>query len=49
MVQGIFIILEPYRLHKMERLESHFLLMALMRDKDPLHIINKGQIYFTNH
>jgi hypothetical protein len=40
MVQGIFIILERYRLQGMERLESHFLLMTLMRDKNLLHITN---------
>ena len=37
----VFIPLEPYRFQRMERLESPLLLVILMRDKYPLHIINK--------
>jgi hypothetical protein len=32
-----------------EGLECHFLLMALMRDKNLIHIINGGQISLTYH
>jgi hypothetical protein len=43
MVQEIFIIFKLCHLIEWkEGLESHFLLMTLMNDKNLLHIINKG-------
>jgi hypothetical protein len=37
------------RFEGVEGLKSHFLLKALMRDKNLLHFINKRQISFINH
>jgi len=48
-VQKVFIIPEPYRFDGVERPESHFLLIILMRDKNPLHIINEEKISLTDH
>lgn len=42
--RGVFILLEPCHFDRMDGLENHFFLMTIIRDKDPLHIINKGQI-----
>jgi hypothetical protein len=42
MFQGVFITLEPNFFVWVEGLKSHFLLIALMKDKYLLHDINKG-------
>ena len=49
MVEGVFIIPEPYCFDRVERSNSYFLLMTLMRNKYPLHIINEEQIDVTDH
>ena len=48
-VQGVFIIHEPCHIQEVEGLEIHLLFMALMRDKDLLHIINEKQIFLVDH
>jgi len=48
-IHKVFIIHEPYYFDGMESLESHFLLIALMKDKNLLYIINKGQISFIDY
>jgi hypothetical protein len=42
--QGVFILLEPCHFDRVNGLKNHFFLMTIIWDKDPLHIINKGQI-----
>jgi hypothetical protein len=41
MARGVFIIREPCHFDGVKRLEIHFLLIALIRDKYLLHNINE--------
>jgi hypothetical protein len=43
-IHKVFIIHEPCYFDGMESLENHFLLIALMKDKNLLYIIDKEQI-----
>ena len=43
MVREVFIALVPYCFGKVKGLESHFLLITLMRDKYLLHNINDDE------
>jgi hypothetical protein len=49
MVQRVFIIHEPCCLDEVKGLYSYFLLIKLLRDKNHLYIIIKGQITLTPH
>jgi hypothetical protein len=48
-IHKVFIIYEPCYFNRMKSLESDFLQITLMKDKNLLYIINKRQISFIDY